>query len=382
MAQRRDFLKGFFAVASTAGCLRFTGEQQSTDTPGESVHSGQTTAQEASENSKSITLTISEDFNNIFNEPEFLRVNDGILYSVGNYIQAVDVESQDIIWQTKVNLDSEPNSVSITRSGIYVGGSTRVQALAPKSGEILWTFHTDKINKEHSGFDALSANNDRVFAGLCAAAGEDESVFFSLNATEGTKEFHTRIEDYVDSIVTHDGLAYLGIDTQSMGYNPEKKALFSTQIQFGIDVGGVMRIVGNLMLLRDRSVKVHDLAKKTNVFKKEVPGYSYIPPTLTNESIISAGETGIYSHDGSSGSEQWHIRTTSTIRSSIVPYESFVLSADTSGNLYCIDVSSGELILDQNMTGGNRIETLGVVDDTLFLTDSSGQVKGYTIMSG
>jgi outer membrane protein assembly factor BamB len=315
-------------------------------------------------------------------EPEIFRYRDGTLYSIGALVEAVNPVAEEKTWETELDITDSwlINSTAITASTLYIGGETAVYALARETGEIQWTFEIDGIEREHPGVRGLAATRDRVFVGMSAGQTDTTvSRFYSLDATDGTQQFKQRFDgDHLDAIVTHDDLVYLGVANRSLGYDPSEKAVFSTLDRFDINVGGEMTVDGDRLLLRDGGLQAHDLDQKSNIFSVDIPDFAYTPPVMLDKTVISGGETGIYGHAFPSGEQDWHVRTTGTIRTPIGTYESIVLTADGEGILYGVDVSNGELLYDTKPTG-NRLSALAVVEDTLLLGDDG--VQAYDIQT-
>jgi outer membrane protein assembly factor BamB len=314
---------------------------------------------------------------------EILRSRDGTLYSMGSRAQAVDVASEELTWETKLeDLSTTVRSAAIAEETIYVGGNTTILALERGSGSVRWAFDVDKPTDDRASVDTLSATGKRAFAGVSWGDGRiTESKFVSLDATDGTQRFQQRFDggDVIATTATHGSLVYLGVLNQSLAYDPARQEVFSTEDRFGIDVGGNMNVDGDRMLLRESGLRVHDLVEKSNIFEVETMALSDAAPVMVNDTVVSGGDGGIHAHSYPSGTQEWHVRTTDDVVTPIATYESIAFTGDESGVLYGVDISSGRLLYDEKPLGPDRwTDPMIVLGDTL-LIGGGNEVEAYEI---
>jgi len=279
------------------------------------------------------TSSIGEFGNAIYSSP----VKDGdIIYitSWNGNISAIDIKSNDKIWETNVGWSSS-SSPTIIEDIVYVGSSEGTYCLDKKSGEIIW--------KNENGV----VTSKPAYANHIVYCGSHDGNIYALNNENGKLEwsFETRNEIYSSPIVDNDVL-YIGSND---GYlyaidviNRDLKWKFKTDGP----ITSAPCLADNVLYFGSWDGNLYSINSERGTLNWKFSsgwGIDSTPAVSNGNIFVGSEDTNFYSIDSEDGSLNWIFSTNGGIQSSPTVYGGFVFFGSSDGNMYALNETNGKL---------------------------------------
>lgn len=340
-------------------------------------------------NSNSLTedvesIRLEQLFSNDFNQGGRIHsfAYDNELYFVGNSLLNVDLSAQ-----TKreiITLQNDEEAAVFDQSGddLYIGtggtfnvdGIGKIIKIDLEGESVEWSYNTP------GPFDQvrwIGASEDRVLA-ISNKSGTGDSIaprlFILSNDGNILKAFDFNDSAIIGDILTLDDMALIGQVDSSKLIEFSGNTVARASDVFGDSFGAHLTERDNtIYAVREKLAKI-DLNTNNIEYQKSALGTSFNRPTLSGESVVVGGTSGLHSYNTRTGEQQMHIRTTDTVFNRPVTIGNYAFVFDGSGNLFGANIKNGELVYDYrpfDRTGAK----LFVFDNTLIAYDTGSMTQ-------
>ncbi|WP_342043380.1 outer membrane protein assembly factor BamB family protein [Bacillus sp. OTU2372] len=295
------------------------------------------------------------------NQDAFLDLiaNDGVVYaSTMNKLYAI--QDNSTYTQTLWSIDTFANRLLLDQNTLFyytrnTAGLEGIGAVDAKTGQSKWTY-TLKTNEQVAG--VLAAGGNRLYA----------NIRNPVQMTSKMYAFDTASSTVLWTLDVASGASIYGAPV----YKEEKLYLDSKNTT--------------------RNIFAIDAATGRTLWKFSPTGMYTQPLSVTNDSVIVLDDTNIFSIDKNTGIQKWKTLYAEqivagglqTIRGSdgmVVASDKIIL--ENYNKIKFFNTATGQLIFStlqlSTPTGGVGVRPIGVINDTIFVTESNQILYTYAV---
>ena len=317
-------------------------------------------------------------------------------------------------WTKDLGFETDSSPV-VVNDVLYIGTTFGIHALDIRSGNELWTYHTNGFVKS-----IPAVSNDVVYFGA------DDRKFYALNAKDGTLQWMNdkAMDGYIASAVVAGNMVYaipkdgtfyafdirngeIAWSTMFSKVSESSPAIGEGIIAFGTDGGDIVAldastgkekwryntgesdiksspvIADGTVIIGSNDGSVYSLTTDTKILKWKYSTRDNVEssPSVKN-GVVYAGskDSSFFAIDALTGKEKWKFPNSGPVLSAPAISQDVVYFGTTNNFIYALDANTGKMLW-KNSTGQNDkdyITSPAISGNMLFAATHSGLLYAYS----